>query len=106
MTPEEAREWMALNAVPFLRAAGHAVFDFDGLDGDRGQLLLSVPSGDLLSVVVPIFLPITAMRAVAENEIRLALRPFEGDCGRGFNSAGRGVIEIGSRGYRANDGWV
>lgn len=96
---------------PLLVQAGQRdIRGIDGLDGDRGQVMVGTPSGGVLGVIVelpnvfPVADLITVLAAV-QGTIRSKLRPFEGECGRGFNGR-RGKLEVGSPGYSANEGWV
>lgn len=95
-------------AVPFLAAGGHQVLYVTGLDNNVASLLVGSPLGPL---PVEFTLPESWLADgpgvdVIETHIRHALRPFEGEAGRGFNDAGRGALAVGSTGYSANDGWV
>lgn len=95
-------------AAPMLAAGGHRLLDVVGGDDNVATVLIATPVGPLpVMIVLPESWLADGPRVdVIETEIRHALRGFEGDCGRGFNNAGRGALEIGSKGYRAGDGWV
>lgn len=90
--------------------AGYDIAGIDGLDGDLGQLMVRTPAGTVVAVAVPLgpLFPvanIVALLAAVQATLRETLRPFEGDCGRGFNGR-RGKLMIGSPGFSANEGWV
>jgi len=95
--------------LPLLQASGMQRVTVDGLDGDRGQLMVQTPVGVLpVIVTLPDVFPVanlTALLATTQAAVTTALRPFEGECGRGFNGR-RGKLAVGSPGYSANEGWV
>jgi hypothetical protein len=95
--------------VDRLLALGQPVVAFDGLQGDVGQIMIQAPSGRVLAVTMPVtapvLLPLDAFVATAQQRVTEALRPFEGECGRGFNGS-RGTLAVGERGYGSSDGWV
>lgn|SRR5678815_3123781 len=106
-----AQALLTMQAVqPLLQAVGLGrVVGIDGLDGNYGQLMIATPVG-VTAVQVPLgnTFPVPSLTQVVVNAqaaIRSVLRPFEGDCGRGFNGR-RGKLEIGSSGFSANEGWV
>lgn len=108
MTPAQARAAM-MSVVPAYMA-GISILGIDGLPDDRVQLVIRTPIGSsAVEVPVPNPPPLTrhqaqALAADAESRILLALRPFEGDCGRGFNGR-RGVLPVQTQ-YSADEGWV
>jgi len=95
---------------PLMTAAGlRDVIGVDGQDGDLGQLMIRTPVG-VIAVLVPLpnAFPVANLipvLAAAQSSIRSSLRPFEGDCGRGFNGR-RGKLAVAPPGFSANEGWV
>lgn len=95
---------------PLVEGAGqYGITGIDGLDGDRGQFMVATPTGAVLAVEIDLpplpilnFVPLVQAAQVA---ITRAMRPFAGDCGRGFNGR-RGFLAVGSPGFSANEGWV
>lgn len=105
MTLEEAQAAAAALGLNLL-SAGHEVCQTTGHLNDLGSISFTTPAGFVHTITFSLAGTPQEVRARAEQQYRLVMRNFELDAGRGFNNSGRGALPIGSRGYRAENGWV
>lgn len=108
LTPAQIRA--ALRPLARRIGAQWGLLAFGAAGPNLGYLAIRGPLGGTLQILLTVdqlvLTPLAAYVADVQGKLRTALRPFEGEFGRGFDKAGRSSLAVGSRGYSANDGWV
>lgn len=108
LTPAQIRA--ALTPLVRRLRGAYAVAGFGAAGDNLGYVTVTAPNGAAVQVTLAVdvltLTPLEPFLAAVQDALRAALRPFEGECGRGFDKAGRGALAVGSAGFSARDGWV